>query len=184
MSSPGDKGYPAHWPPLGPQHALEKLDMGKILSEGEMSKLREDAEASAALEVTDGNYARAARRWRAQFTEDRKIEETRRVLQDKAKSTVELRARAVEQRHKKRNAAAPGTAAAGTRSLTRSSQEPGDDLTARSADPSRSRHQPPHTTGVQPAGFLGVGRATRHRSRLTAHRAVRPRQSPWTSVTL
>ena len=56
--------------PPGPEEVARKILAGHCLTNDELERLRADAQASQKLEFEDPNYARACRKWRAQFAED------------------------------------------------------------------------------------------------------------------
>ena len=101
MSGVSINGRP--WPvPPWPEEWAKKLNAGHCLSKEELDKLRVEAELSVNLEITDPNYARASRKWRAQFHEDCVIEETRQKLQEKQRATEKMVRRQAEKTQRKR----------------------------------------------------------------------------------
>lgn len=99
------KGWPSFYPT---EDIVRKLEEGKILSDGELAQLREDAATSERLEATDPDYMRAARRYRTQVAEDERIEQMRRSLEEKDRALKEVHERVAKdrdvarQRHERR----------------------------------------------------------------------------------
>jgi len=91
-----EPALPPNWPPLAPRAFMERLQAGFVLTDDEMEQLREDAAKADRLEQEDQAFARAARRYKAQWAEDLQIDELRRKLEEKAHARA-----AVEERMKR-----------------------------------------------------------------------------------
>ena len=96
---------PKGWPPLVPtQDIQEKLATGKVLLKHELEQLQADAAKAERLENTDGDFQRAARRYRTACAEEDRIEDVRRELEEKSRAGDIARNRVQQQRAAKMEA--------------------------------------------------------------------------------
>lgn len=69
--------------PGPPEKLMQRLREGYVLTTDEMEQLNRTGEEAARLEYSDPNFARAARKWRAEHQEQERLDEMRKMLMAK-----------------------------------------------------------------------------------------------------
>tara|TARA_B110001452_G_scaffold186772_1_gene157219 strand:+ start:871 stop:2262 length:1392 start_codon:yes stop_codon:yes gene_type:complete len=93
--------------PGPPEKLMQRLREGYVLTTDEMEQLNRTGEEAARLEYSDPNFARAARKWRAEHQEQARLDEMRKMLAAKKNAENKqdaARARDIKARREEREA--------------------------------------------------------------------------------